>query len=109
MAKFFGKVGYVETVESDTQPGVWEEVVTERPYYGDVIKNTRRLESGESLNDNITVSNTISILADAYAYQHFFAIRYVEWMGTTWKVSNVEVERPRLTLTVGGLYNAPES
>ena len=103
MAKFYGVVGYAETKE--TSPGVWEEVVSERKYAGDVIRNARRWENGEHLNDDLNVNNMISIVADAYAQQHFFAIRYVEWMGALWKVTNVEVQRPRLILTIGGMYN----
>lgn len=105
MAKFFGNVGYSETAE--TVPGVWEEQLTVRQYYGDVLRNSRRWATGEGLNDNLEISNSISIVADAYAYQNFHAIKYVEWMGTRWKVSNIEVERPRLILTLGGVYNGP--
>ena len=106
MARFCGIVGYAETTE--TKPGVWTDTFTERTYRGDVTRNTRRLDSGESLNDDISVSNTISIVADAYAYQNFFAIRYVNWMGANWKVTNVEVQRPRLILSLGGVYNGNE-
>lgn len=103
MARFYGKVGYVET--SETAPGVWTEEATERNYRGDVIQNIRRLEEGASINDNVKVNNAISVVADAYAYTHFHAIRYVEFMGSLWKVSAVEVEHPRLKMTLGGLYN----
>ena len=104
MAKFYGVVGYTETIE--TRPGVWEPKVTERSYYGDVLKNTRRLQSGESTNDNIVISNNISIVADAYALQNFYNISYIEWMGAKWKVSEVDaLNMPRLILTLGGLYN----
>lgn len=103
MAKFYGAIGYAETKE--TSPGVWEESITKRNYYGDVTRNTRRLENGEHANDNLNVNNMLSIVADAFAYQNFFAIRYVEWMGACWKVTNVEVQRPRLILTIGGVYN----
>lgn len=106
MAKFYGVIGYAETKE--TSPGVWVEDITERKYYGDITKNSRRLNGGENLNDNLTVTNIISIMADAYAYENFFAIRYVEWMGARWKVSTVEVQRPRLILNLGGVYNGPE-
>lgn len=102
MAKFYGQVGYSEAAE--VRPGVWEDVVVERPYYGDILQNSRLLESTEYLNDDIRLSNRISILADPYANRHFFAIEYVEWMGTLWKVTNVTVERPRLILTVGEVY-----
>lgn len=103
MAKYFGRIGYAETVE--TRPGIWEEVIQERQYYGDVIRNARRWENGESLNDNLVVSNSISIVADDYAYQHFAFIRYVEWMGVLWKPSSVEIQRPRIILQIGGVYN----
>lgn len=107
MAKFYGSVGYADTVE--TAPGVCEEKIVEYPYYGDLIRNTRRLQSGESLNDDINVANEVSIVADPYARQNFHKMRYVELMGAKWKISNVEVGYPRLTLTIGGLYNESET
>lgn len=107
MAKFFGAIGYAETKE--TSPGIWEETITERNYYGDILRNARRLENGENLNDNVNVNNSISIVADSHAYGNVFAIRYIRWMGACWKVTNVEVQRPRLILTIGGIYNGNEA
>ena len=101
--KFYGPIGYAETVE--TKPGVWEEQITERMYYGDVTRNTRRLQSSETLNDDINVANEISIVADPFANEHFYSMRYVGFMGAKWKISNVEVQYPRLILTIGGVYN----
>lgn len=106
MAKFYGVIGYVEFVDKGL--GVWEEVTTERKYTGDILRNTRRWENGQNLNDNLNINNQFSIVADAYAYDHFFAMRYISWMGTRWKVTNVEVQRPRLILTIGGVYNPIE-
>lgn len=108
MAKFYGKIGYVQTVEKivdGRSTGVFEEQVIERFYYGDLRRNTRRLQSSEQLNDNIVISNEVSIISDPYAQQNFHAIRYVEFMGTKWKVTNVEVQYPRLNLTLGEVYN----
>lgn len=105
MAKFYGEVGYVVTEE--TVPGVWRESVSTRKYYGDVIKNAKRWQTTENLNDDVVVSNRISIVADPYAYEHFFAMRFINWMGSKWKITNVEVQRPRLILTIGGVYNEP--
>ena len=104
MARFYGKVGYAETVE--TAPGVFKEQMVTRMYYGDVTRIARHWRDSDNLNGNLSVNNSISIVADAYAYQHFSAIRYVEWMDQKWKVSAVEVERPRLILTLGEVYNA---
>lgn len=103
--KYYGAIGYAETVE--TAPSVYEEVITERNYYGDVVRNNRRLEpKSDQLNDNINISNSFSIVADPYAYQNFHAIRYLTWMGTKWRVSSVDASNPpRLVLEVGGIYN----
>lgn len=103
MAKFYGKIGYAETVE--TVPGAWSESITERDYFGELIRNTRRLQTGDKLNDDINVANEISIIADPFATENFHAMRYVEFMGAKWKITNVEVQYPRLILTVGGVYN----
>lgn len=107
MAKWFGMIGYEETVE--TSPGVWEEKIVTRSYYGDLILNTRRLQTTDQLNDNVNVANEISILADPYAMEHFHSMRYVEFSGSLWKVTNVEVNYPRLMLSLGGLYTGGAS
>lgn len=103
MARYFGYVGYVEDVL--TAPSVYTSQVTERPYYGDEVVINRRLEKGEGVNDNVVIGNQFSILADAYAYEHFFAIRYITWMGQRWKVEQATVQRPRIILNIGGLWN----
>lgn len=103
MAKFYGMIGYEITEE--TEPGIYEEKIVENAYIGDVIKNSRRLQDAGKVNDDITVSNRISIIADPFANNNFHSMRYVEIMGAKWKITEVEVEYPRLILTIGGLYN----
>jgi hypothetical protein len=105
MAKFHGKIGFGQTVESS--PGVHADEIVEYSYYGEVIRTSRGLSEGENLNQDLTVGNSISIVANAYAIEHFFAIRYVEWAGELWTVSDVEVQRPRLILRLGEVYNGP--
>ena len=101
--RFHGRVGYVDTVE--TQPGFWEDQLTFRTYYGFVIQNRKRDVIGSKVNADIQVTNQISIVADAYARDHIFKLRCVEWQGALWSVSDVEVQPPRLVLSIGGLYN----
>jgi hypothetical protein len=105
MAKFHGRIGYGETEESS--PGVWVDTIVERSYFGDVIRNSRKLSEGENLNKDLSIGNSISIVADAYANDHFFAIRYIEWAGVLWTVKDVEVQRPRLIFRLGEVYNGP--
>jgi len=105
--RYFGKVGYA--IPEETGLDIIEDTIVERSYYGDVLKNNRRWEKGEGVNDNLNVSNKISIIADPYAYEHSYAIKYAEWMGAKWKVTDLEIDRPRLILTLGGVWNGPSA
>ena len=106
MARFHGNVGYgVSILES---PGVWVDTIAERAYYGDVIRNTRRLDPAQdSIHSDISVGNSISIVGDEYAFEHWHLIKYVQWEGQLWTVPLVEVQRPRLILSIGKVYNGP--
>lgn len=103
MSKFFGNIGYA--INKEIRPGVWGDEIEVRSYYGDVIRDTRQYQTSDSLNDNLNVSNQFSIVADPFAYENFHSMKYIEYMGAKWKISNIEVKYPRLLLTVGGVYN----
>lgn len=105
MARFRGVIGFGESVE--TVPGVHEDVITEHIYSGDVLRVSRKLDHPEKINADNSVNNSISIVANAYANENFTEIRYIRWMGKNWKVSTVDVQAPRLILTVGEIYNGP--
>lgn len=111
MARFFGKIGFVKTEETDPEdhPGVWYPVITEREYYGDIIRNSRRWDQNSGgVNDNLVMNHTISIVADDYANRNLGAMKYVRWRGDRWQISTIEIQRPRIILTLGGIYNGPE-
>lgn len=103
MNKWFGKVGYAIT--SEVRPGVWKDIITEREYFGDVIRYSKQTENSGEVIDNIAVTVSISIVADPFAYNNFHTIKYVEYMGSKWKVKTVDPQYPRLVLSLGGLYN----
>lgn len=103
MSKWFGKIGYAMTKE--TSPGVWEEIIIEREYFGDLMKMNRKLQNSGQVNDDINISNVISIVADPFAHGNIFSMRYIEFMGAKWKITDVEVQFPRLILSIGGVYN----
>lgn len=111
MSKWYGKIGYEETTE--TSPGVWTSSIIEKEYIGDIYKLSARWQerenSSEDANDDININNRISILADPYAYKNFSKMRYLEFMGTFWKVESVEVNYPRLTLNIGGVWNGQQT
>ena len=103
MAKYFGIIGYEVTKE--VEPGVYVEEFIENQYYGDIIRNSRRLQEANKVNSDFTINNQYSIVADPFANKHFDEMRYIEYMGVKWKIIDVEVAYPRLILTVGGRYN----
>lgn len=107
MAKFYGKIGFVSHEKG--RPGVFtEDTIVSKPYCGDIIRNARRWETDNQVNNDLVISNSVSIVADPYAYDHLSAIRYVEWLGTKWKISSFEIQRPRIILQLGGVYNGDE-
>ncbi len=104
MAKFLGKIGF-SMGQGETSPGVWTDKVVERTYRGDILQNVNRWKDAEKVNDDVVIDNKLSILSDPFAYANLSQIRFVVWMGTKWKVTKIEVLRPRLILTIGGVFN----
>jgi len=105
MAKFYGVIGYA--IQAETRPGVWTDQVIERTYRGDVLQSVNRWQSSDQVNDDFVIDNKLSIISDPFAYENFQHIKYVRWMGANWKISKIEILRPRLILTTGGVYNGP--
>lgn len=109
--RFSGTVGYATSTE--TAPGVWSDTITERSYFGDVVRNARRLDpptmTPPTVNSDLTLENSFSILADAWAYENYMTMRYVKWEGSYWRIANVEVSRPRLILTIGGIWDGDKA
>lgn len=107
MARFHGKIGYSNQVQ--VSPGVWQDQPTEREYFGDVIRESKQWTAKEQVNDDLVINNRISVVADDFASSNFSAMRYVIWAGTYWRISNIDVQRPRLILSLGGVYNGPKA
>lgn len=107
MAKWYGKIGYADNVE--VEPGLREDSIVEKSYFGDLTRNTRKLQTSGDINDNLNIANELSIVADPYAVQNFYKMRYVEFNRAKWKITDVEVQYPRLILSIGGLWNGNEN
>lgn len=106
MAKFSGPIGYAIPYES--RPGVWKDQIEEHNHKGDVLRNTSRwTASPESVNDDLSINNQISIVADPFAQNNFHRMKYVRYLGANWKITSVEVKYPRLILSIGGVYSGP--
>ena len=101
--RFFGKVGYqIETEDTDS---VWVKTMVAKSYFGDVIRNNTRRDTGDTINDQVDVNNRISIVADPFAFENFQNMKYVEWLKQLWNIKSIELQPPRIILEVGGVYN----
>lgn len=106
MTRFFGQIGFVK--QTEIRPGVWDESAIERDYYGDVLRNNYRWDKSEQVNDNLNISNSISIVADSFILDNAYALKYIRWLGARWTITSFEIQQPRIILSIGGLYNGPE-
>lgn len=102
MSKYYGILGFA--TQQETEPGIWTDVIERRPYKGDVLRGGRRFEPSENINDDFTITNQFSIISDVFLYAHIPALRYLEYLGVKFKVVSVEIDRPRITIGVGGVY-----
>lgn len=107
MAKYYGMIGFANQIEET--PGIWKEVIEERPYYGDIIRNNRRWDNSAKLNDDFSLNNVFSVVTDTYMHQHFPAMRYLEFQGSKFEIASVELNSPRVSITVGGVYATTEN
>lgn len=103
MAKFYGEIGYMKTEE--TKPGVWKKVITEKKYSGDLNRYTRKWTNGQKVNGDITITSEVSIIADPFLIDNLHTIRYVKVYGQPWEIDTIDIQHPRLVLTLGGVYN----
>lgn len=106
MAKFHGKIGFAK---SERINGVWEDVVTEKSYYGEVLQDHRRWDSADKLNDNLDISNRIKIIADSFMKENIGFMKYAEYMGCLWEIKSLDIEYPKIILLLGGVYNGPQA
>lgn len=109
MAKYYGNIGFAISGESPANSGIWVDEVVDKPYHGDVLNRTLRWQSAQDINDNATFSQRISIICDSFAINNIPSIKYVEFLGARWSVTSVEIQRPRIILTLGGLYNGEQT
>lgn len=103
MTKCAGKIGYALAVEK--QPGVWTEDIVEKKYYGEIVKDNRRLTDQGEVNSSININNNISVVANDFVLYNMAFMRYITFMNSKWKINSVDIKPPRIIISLGGLYN----
>lgn len=109
MSKFYGAIGFSVPVEEPIGSGIWVGEPTEKNYRGEITKAVKKWDSNQKVNDDLTISNTLSIISDPYLSNNLSKITYVKWLGAYWKVVSAEVQFPRIVLSIGGVYNGPKN
>ena len=104
--KFYGNIGFAVT--EDDGDGVWKETITDKKYAGDILRFARNKESGEHINDGLRINTQISLLLDPWFQDHISQLRYAEYMNTKWIIDSVDIQYPRVNLTLGGIYHGDE-
>lgn len=103
MAKYAGLVGYVSLVESP--PGVWNQVSNPKRMRGDIIRQSSSNQNGDKVNSDITLNHRVSLIGDAYSLGNYSDIKWIEIDGKKWEVNSIEIQRPRIIVTLGGVWN----
>lgn len=101
--RWYGAIGYATDVE--IKPGVWVPQIVDRKYQGSLFKNKTALQQTAEINSGITFNHSLSVIADPFAYENYYSIKYVTYLNKKWIVTNIVMEYPRMTLTLGGMYN----
>lgn len=105
--KVSGEIGYAKSIE--TTPGVYDDQITRKPFSGDLIQDTRKWESDQKVNDNLVLGNRVSILASSFARANLDFMKFVKIGESYWEISNIQIQYPRLFLTLGSVYNGNKS
>ena len=105
MARYCGEIGF--STSKKVAPGVYEDEITERKYYGDVTKDFRKNENSDKVVRDVDIRNIFSVVADPFAFENLSFIKYIKYLGIAWNVESVEVQYPRLIISVGGKWNGP--
>lgn len=103
MAKFSGVIGF--TITSETSPGVWTDNIVEKSYTGDLNRHYRRWDPSPNKHDDIIFSQDISILQDPYLNSNIQNVIYVKYQGVKWSVRSIDIQYPRVTITLGGEWH----
>lgn len=109
MSKFTGLVGFITQEESI--PGVWSPIENSKKMRGDLISssatngNGSRIADSGKVNDDVSLNHRVSLLGDYYTFNNYLNIKWIQIGGRKLEVSSIELQRPRVILTVGGLWN----
>lgn len=103
MARFAGLVGYV--TQEEKVPDVWSPTENPRVMKGDIIRQSSSVQNDNKVNSDISLGHRISLIGDAYAFDNYYNIKWVNIDGYKWEVISVEIQRPRIIVSLGGKYN----
>lgn len=69
------------------------------------LRNVQASWSQQSMNDTVRARHVLSVVTPEKSTIDFNAVVYVVWFNQKWTVTSIQYKRPRVELTLGGLYN----
>lgn len=107
--KWSGKIGFYvdeEVIKDGIGTGIWKPQIVERSYTGNIVRDYRSQENtNDKVNEDVTISNNISVILDRYLDSHICDIKYITFKGVKWKVKGFTINHPRIDISIGGIYN----
>ncbi len=103
MAKYAGLVCYV--TQEEKVPGVWTPLENPVLMKGDIIRQSSNYQDNGKINSDISLNHRVSLVGDAYAFDNYYNIKWIMLDGRKWEVTSVEIQRPRIIVSIGGLWN----
>jgi hypothetical protein len=103
MSKFWGPIG-INRGFQETGPGIIDNVI-EEVYVKGEIRNVKASWSQQTMNDTLQARHLLSVVTPEDSEIDFNEVVYIVWQGHKWAVTSIQYNRPRVELTLGGLYN----
>ena len=103
MSKFWGPIG-INRGPVQTAPGILEVVIEELEVSGEMRQLQLRWPQAR-MQEGLSANHVLSIVTPEDSDIDFTEVVYIVWQSRKWSVTSIQYKRPRVELTLGGLYN----
>ncbi len=103
MSKFSGTIG-IKRDDIETAPGIFESTIEEVEVVGEIRNQVARWQ-GHEQRETVSARHVLSIVTPEDSIIDFTEVVYIIWQGRKWSAVAIQYKRPRVELTLGGLYN----
>ncbi len=103
MTRFRGSIG-INRGSVETSPGIFEPSIEELEVTGEMRNPSARWPAHQQ-GGSVSARHALSIVTPEDSIVDYTEVVYVIWQSQKWSVVSIQYKRPRIELTLGGLYN----